>query len=117
MAAVGFHAPSWEELAHGAVQNQSFGMLTDPGLPHHGWQRTATIPVHGELVEGRTETLSVGAGFIQVARWPSVECPVHVLSHISSDTFRRLPFLCASPSAPLAPITPFLALLPVWPSP
>ena len=24
----------------------------DPGLPRHGWQRIAIIPVHGELVEG-----------------------------------------------------------------
>ena len=53
LAAVGFHAPSWEELAHGVrpepvVWDADF----DPGLPHHGWQRIATIPVHGELVEG-----------------------------------------------------------------
>ena len=53
LAAVGFHAPSWEELAHGVrpepvVWDADF----DPGLPLHGWQRIATIPVHGELVEG-----------------------------------------------------------------
>ena len=35
-----------------SVQNQSFWMLTYPGLPRHGWQRIATIPVDSELVEG-----------------------------------------------------------------
>ena len=51
LAAVGFHAPSWEELAHGVRPESRLGYF-DPGLPRHGWQRIATIPVHGELVEG-----------------------------------------------------------------
>ena len=53
LTAVGFHAPNWEELAHGArpepvVWDADF----DPGIPRHGWQRFATIPVDGVLVEG-----------------------------------------------------------------
>ena len=52
LAAVGFHAPSWEELAHGArTEPVVWDADFDPGIPRHGWQRSATVPVHGHLVE------------------------------------------------------------------
>ena len=51
-ASAGFHAPSWQELAAVARPEQLQDVDMEPGIPRHGWQRTATEPVHGVLIEG-----------------------------------------------------------------
>ena len=51
LAAAGFHAPSWQELAAGArpeqLQGRGHGTWTPPP-----WVNAETEPVHGLLVEG-----------------------------------------------------------------
>ena len=40
---------SWAELADGIRPEQiAWDVEREPGMPRHGWQRTATIPVHGQ---------------------------------------------------------------------
>ena len=114
LAAVGFHAPSWEELAHGVrpepvVWDADF----DPGLPRHGWQRIATIPVHGELVEGSVRPRLSQS---EQALFRSQGGPLSP-SRAFPHHFRCLPFRVLLLRRLWLPIPPFLALLPVWPSP
>ena len=53
LAAAGFVAPSWGELADG-IRPEHLVLEVDrePGVPRHGWQRTATVPIHGRQIDG-----------------------------------------------------------------
>ena len=102
LAAVGFHAPSWEELAHGVrpepvVWDADF----DPGLPRHDWQRIATIPVHGELVEGsvrprlsQSEQALFRSQGGPLSSVPFTCFPTSPLTRFDESLFRVLLLLC-----------------------
>ena len=94
LAAVGFQTPTWA------------------GVPRLGWQRTATIPVHGQQIEGtvrRPLSLSEQAMFkSQGGPLSSVLCtcfPTFPVSRIDSSAFwvlllRRLWLRLLRPPAP-----------------
>ena len=125
LASVGFHAPSWLELAAVLVLN-SCKMSTWPGIRRHGWQRTATEPVHGVLMEGTvrprlsaTEKALFRSQGGPLAGIPFMCFPTSRLSWMDSSLFRVL-FLRRL-WLPLPPSSPFSRcgspLDPSWPPP
>ena len=52
LAAAGFVAPSWGKLADG-IRPEHLVLEVDreQGVLRHGWQRTATVPIHGRQIE------------------------------------------------------------------
>ena len=97
LAAVGFHAPSWQELAAGARPEQLRDVDMEPGIPRHGWQRTATEPVHGVLIDGTvrprlsaTEQALFRSQGGPLAGVPCMCFPTSRLSRLDSSLFRVL---------------------------
>ena len=98
LAAAGFHALSWQELAAGARPEQlQWDEDMEPGLPRHGWQRRATEPVHGLLVEGTirprlspTEQALFRSQGGPLAGVPYMCFPTSRLSRMDSSLFRVL---------------------------
>ena len=102
------HASSWEERAHG-VRPEPVVWDADFDIPRHGWQRIATVPVHGELVEGSVRLRlslseqalfsSQGGPLLSV----SFTCfPTSPLSRFDASLFRVLllrRFWCIPPSS------------------
>ena len=117
MAAAGFHTPSWEEFAHGVRPEPVWDVDFDPGLHRHGWERIATIPVHGELVEGcvRQRLSQSEQVLFRSQGGPLSSVPFTCFPTSPLTRFDGSPFPRASPSAPWAPVTPFSAFLLVWP--
>ena len=96
LASARFHAPSWQELAPGARPEQLRDVDMEPGIPRHGWQRTATEPVHGVFIEGTVRprlSATEKALFRQggpLAGIPFLCFPTSSLSRIDSSLFRVL---------------------------
>ena len=98
LASAGFHAPSWQELAAGVRPEQlRWDEDMEPGLPRHGWQRRATEPVHGLLVEGTirprlspTEQALFRSHGGPLAGVPYMCFPTSRLSRMDSSLFRVL---------------------------
>ena len=93
LASVGFHAPSWEELAAGVRPDLVHDVDMEPGIPRHGWQRTATEPVHGGTVRPRlseTEQALFRSQGGPLAGVPFLCFPTSRLSRLDSSLFRVL---------------------------
>ena len=97
LASTGFHAPSWKELAAGVRPEQLQDVDMEPGIPRHGWQRAATVPVHGFLIEGTvrprlsaTEKALFRSQGGPLAGIPFLCFPTSRLSRMDSSVFRVL---------------------------
>ena len=97
LASAGFHAPSWQELAAGVRPEQLQDVDMEPGIPRHGWQRAATVPVHGLLIEGTvrprlsaTEKALFRSQGGPLAGIPFLCFPTSRLSRMDSSVFRVL---------------------------
>ena len=98
LAAAGFVAPSWGELADG-IRPEHLVLEVDrePGVPRYGWQRTATVPIHGRQIEDSIRprlSLSEQALFRSqggpLSSVPFTCFPTSPLSRFDSSAFRVL---------------------------
>ena len=81
-------SPSWAALADGIRPHQIVVEVDrEPGVPRHGWQRTATVPIHSLQVEGSVR--------------PRLSPPEQAMFRSQGGPLSSVPFTCF-PTSPLS---------------
>ena len=117
LATVGFTTPDWNSLLQGLRPRQPELGELDPGVPSHGWQFFAALPVeHHFRSHSVWPRLTPTEQALAVTIWPNGLVAFFFHPDFVALAFPPSALPCLAPPPPLASLAPCFSHLPVWPS-